>query len=220
MGIKSNLGEILGSLPIGVKLIAVSKTKPIELILEAYECGQRHFAENKAQELSHKKNLLPNDIEWHMIGHLQSNKVKNIASFVSLIHSVDSLKLLEVINKEAVKNNRIINFLFQLYIATEETKYGLSLSEVESIINSNEYGSYSNVNLIGLMGMASFTDDVDVIRSEFAEIKKSFNYLKDNYFHNKPDFCELSIGMSSDFRIAIQYGSTMVRIGSSIFGIR
>jgi PLP dependent protein len=220
MGIKSNFDEILGSLPSGVKLIAVSKTKPIELIMEAYTCGQRQFAENKAQELSHKKNLLPNDIDWHMIGHLQSNKVKYISSFVSLIHSVDSLKLLEVINKEAIKNNRIIHFLFQLFIAKEETKFGLTLSEVESILNGEEFKTLSNVNLVGLMGMASFTDDINVIRSEFNDIKKSFDYLKSYYFPAKADFCELSIGMSSDFKIAIEYGSTMVRIGSSLFGTR
>jgi pyridoxal phosphate enzyme (YggS family) len=220
MAIKSNIEELLKSVPAKVRLVAVSKTRPVEDILEAYYSGQRIFAENKAQELALKYEKLPKDIEWHMIGHLQTNKVKYIAPFVSLIHAVDSLKLLEVINKEAIKNKRIINFMFQLHIAKEETKFGLSCAELEQIIDSKEFQSLANVGLVGLMGMATFTDDAELIRSEFLEIKSCFDKLKNEYFCNNPEFCELSIGMSSDYKIAIEAGSTMVRIGTSIFGYR
>jgi PLP dependent protein len=220
MSIASNLYQLIKIIPKQVKLVAVSKTKPVEDILEAYACGQRVFAENKALEMAGKYAQLPKDIDWHMIGHLQTNKVKYIAPFVKLIHSVDSLKLLEVINKEAVKSNRIINYMFQMYIAKEESKFGLDFSELEGILQSQEFKSYSNVCLVGLMGMATFTDNEETIRSEFSEIKKYFDSLKSNYFLNNHEFSELSIGMSSDFKIAIEAGSTMVRIGSSIFGNR
>ncbi len=220
MGIKSNIENLRASLPSYVKLAAVSKTRPIEDILEAYQCGQRIFAENKAQELAQKHNLLPLDIEWHLIGHLQTNKVKYIAPFVRLIHSIDSLKLLEAINKEAIKNDRIINYMFQIHIAKEETKFGLSFSELEIILNCEEFNSLSNVCLVGLMGMATYTDDTGLIRSEFLEMKTYFDLIKKRYYSNKPEFCELSIGMSSDYQIAVEEGSTMVRIGSSIFGNR
>jgi len=220
MSITSNLKELIGSLPANVKLIAVSKTKPVSDILEAYACGQRIFAENKVQEMSQKHLQLPKDIEWHMIGHLQTNKVKYISSFVSLIHSVDSIKLLEVINKEAKRNNRIIKYLFQIHIAKEESKFGLNLDELKIILKSKEFKSFSNVSLLGLMGMATFTDNEDVIRSEFEEIKKCFDLIKNEFLPFSQEFCELSIGMSSDYKIAIDLGSTMVRIGSFIFGER
>jgi len=220
LGIKSNIENLRASLPANVKLAAVSKTRPVEDIMVAYQCGQRIFAENKAQELANKHNLLPLDIEWHLIGHLQTNKVKYIAPFVRLVQSVDSLKLLETINKEAIKNDRIINYMFQMHIAKEETKFGLSLIELEKILDCEEFKSLSNVSLVGLMGMATYTDNTALIRSEFLEIKTYFDTVKKKYYSNKPEFCELSIGMSSDYQIAIEEGSTMVRIGSSIFGNR
>ncbi len=220
MSIKSNIKELLNSIPPAIKLVAVSKTRPVGDILDAYHCGQRIFAENKAQEMAIKYDQLPKDIEWHMIGHLQTNKVKFIAPFIGLIHSVDSLKLLEVINKEALKNRRIIKYLFQIHIAKEEAKFGLSFSELEAILNSSEFQSLSNVCLVGLMGMATFTHDEDIIRSEFLVIKNYFDLIKQKYFSNELSFCELSIGMSSDYKIAIETGSTLVRIGTSIFGIR
>jgi len=220
MDIKSNLEELINTLPSQVKLVAVSKTKPIGDILEAYACGQKVFAENKVKEMEQKYHQMPKDIEWHMIGHLQTNKVKYIAPFVSVIQSVDSLNLLSVINKEAIKNNRIINFMFQMHIAQEETKFGLDFSELDAILNSSEYKNLSDVSLVGLMGMATYTNDIEIIRSEFNEIKNCFDLIKSKYFSNNPNFCELSIGMSSDYKIAIEAGSTMVRIGSSIFGTR
>ena len=177
MSIQSNLKEIVESLPSNVKLVAVSKTRPIGDILKAHAIGQKIFAENKAQEMLQKYTQLPKDIDWHMIGHLQTNKVKYIAPFVKLIHSVDSIKLLEVINKEAIKHNRIINFLFQMYIAREETKFGLDLSELESIIQNNELKNLSNVCLVGLMGMATNTDNDEIIRSEFNELKNSYELI-------------------------------------------
>jgi PLP dependent protein len=220
MSITTNLKELNNSLPINVKLVAVSKTKPISDILEAYTCGQRIFAENKAQEMSQKYLQLPKDIEWHMIGHLQTNKVKYIAPIASLIHSVDSFKLLDAINKEAFRNKRIIKYLFQMHIAKEETKFGLSIDELKDILKSNEFKNFSNISLAGLMGMATFTDNEEIIRSEFDTIKKYFDLIKKEFYPNSPEFCELSIGMSSDYKIAIDAGSTMVRIGSSIFGER
>ncbi|MFN8254774.1 MAG: YggS family pyridoxal phosphate-dependent enzyme [Bacteroidales bacterium] len=215
-----NLEKIKNTVPGSVKILAVSKTKPVEIILEAYNCGQRLFAENKVQELELKFQQLPEDIEWHMIGHLQTNKVKYIAPFVKMIHSVDSLKLLEVINKEAIKNKRSIPFLFQMYIASEESKFGLSIEELENILQSSEYKEFKNIIPSGLMGMASFTSNEALIKKEFAQIKHQFDYLKDKYFKFNPEFCELSIGMSADYHLAVEYGSTIVRIGSSIFGSR
>lgn len=220
MDIASALKNIKSKLPPNVSLVAVSKTKPNDAIIAAYQTGHRIFGENKVQELVEKYEQLPKDIKWHFIGHLQTNKVKYIAPFISMIHAVDSLKLLKAINKEAGKNNRVIDFMFQLHIATEETKFGLSVVELDDLINSTEFKSFSNVNLRGLMGMATFTDNLKIINAEFASIKNNFDKLKSNYFKEKQDFSELSIGMSSDYEIALAQGSTMVRIGSTIFGSR
>ncbi|NJO89576.1 MAG: YggS family pyridoxal phosphate-dependent enzyme [Chloroflexia bacterium] len=220
MDIKSNILSIKSKLPKHVKLVAVSKTKPNEDILEAYQAGQKFFGENKVQDLEKKYAELPKDIQWHFIGHLQTNKVKYIAPFVSLIHAVDSLKLLNTISKEAVKNNRTIDYLFQLHIADEESKFGLSFEELEEIIISKEFKQLSNVNLIGLMGMATYTDDIEQIKKEFRGLKTYFDQIKQKYFVDKHDFNELSMGMSSDFEQAVEQGSTMVRIGSTIFGER
>lgn len=219
MGISNNIKLITTSIPKHVKLVAVSKTKPISDILEAYNAGQRKFGENKIQELVEKHEALPKDIEWHMIGHLQRNKVKYMASFVDLIHGVDSLKTLKEINKQGAKNNRVLNCLLQLKIAKEDTKFGLSFKDVEAILISEEFKQLSNVNIQGLMGMASFTEDETVIRTEFKTLKKYFNTLKK---HNSTNFNPtiISMGMSGDYQIAIEEGSTMVRVGSAIFGTR
>jgi pyridoxal phosphate enzyme (YggS family) len=219
VSIKSNLNTINNTLPAHVKLIAVSKTKPVSEILEAYNAGHRAFGENKIQEMAEKFEELPKDIEWHMIGHLQRNKVKYMSSFVHLIHGVDSLKTLKEINKQAIKNNRVINCLLQLKIAKEDTKFGLSFQEVEEILISEEFKSLSNVNIQGLMGMASFTDDEKIVRAEFKTLKNYFNNLK---IHNSTNFNPtiISMGMSGDYKIAIEEGSTMVRVGSAIFGTR
>lgn len=203
-----------------MKLVAVSKTHSVEEIMEAYQTGQRCFAENKAQELSAKQPLLPSDIEWHFIGHLQSNKVKYIAPFVSLIHSVDSLKLLQVIDKEASKNGRTISCLLQFHIAEEDTKFGLDIEEAEEILESKAYRELKNISIAGIMGMATFTDDYDQVRREFRHLKAIFDQLKGKYFAHDPAFREISMGMSDDYEIAVSEGSTLVRIGSSIFGAR
>lgn len=212
--------EITHSLPENCKLLVVSKTRSIETIMEAYLAGQRLFGENKVQELVQKHESLPPDIQWHMIGHLQTNKVKYIAPFIHTIQSVDSLKLLKVINNEAVKNNRIINFMFQLYIATEETKFGLSCNEIEEILQSSEFLALKNVLPTGLMGMASFTDNTMQVAKEFSSLGECFNYLRLKYFKDVLSFRELSMGMSSDYKIALEHGSTMIRLGSTIFGER
>lgn len=220
MSIAENLHRITKTLPSGVKLAAVSKTHSVEEIMEAYQTGQRCFAENKAQELSAKQPLLPSDIEWHFIGHLQSNKVKYIAPFVSLIHSVDSLKLLQVIDKEASKNGRTISCLLQFHIAEEDTKFGLDIEEAEEILESKAYRELKNISIAGIMGMATFTDDYDQLRREFRHLKAIFDQLKGKYFAHDPAFREISMGMSDDYEIAVSEGSTLVRIGSSIFGAR
>jgi PLP dependent protein len=220
MSIAENLQKIKSSLPSGVKLAAVSKTHPAEDILEAYATGHRCFAENKAQELASKYPLLPKDIEWHFIGHLQTNKVKYIAPFVHCIHSVDSLKLLQVINREAEKNERIIDCLLQFHIAGEDTKFGLSPEEAEGILKSGEYKDMKNIRITGVMGMATFTEDTVQIRKEFRQLRNYYNQLKENYFADDHGFCEISMGMSDDYLIAIEEGSTLVRVGSSIFGAR
>lgn len=207
-------------LPANVKLIAVSKLHTVDEIYTAYKAGQKIFGENKAQELSSKYPELPEDIEWHFIGHLQTNKVKYIAPFVSCIHSVDSYKLLMEINKYAKKNNSVINCLLQFYIATEESKFGFTLSEAVSLLNMPEYKELNNVKICGVMGMASFTDDNDLIRSEFKELKNIFDILKLDFFNENEAFKEISMGMSQDYQIAIEEGSTMVRIGTAIFGER
>ena len=218
--IVENLKEIAGSLPEGVKLVAVSKTKPVEAIEEAYEAGQRVFGENRVQELAEKYEILPKDIEWHMIGHLQTNKVKYMAAFVSLIHGVESLKLLETIDKEGRKHDRVIPCLLQFYIASEETKFGLDMEEAKALLESDDYRQMKNVKIVGVMGMATNTDDEGQVRREFHHLKESFDELKATYFAGNPEFKELSMGMSGDYRIAVEEGSTMVRVGSSIFGAR
>ncbi len=219
MSITENLKKIKDSLPDNITLVAVSKTKPIEDILEAYHVGQRVFGENKIQEMTEKQEVLPKDIEWHMIGHVQRNKVKYMASYVSLIHGVDSLKLLKEIDKQAKKYRRIIPCLLQVYIATEETKFGLAQDELLQLIHSEEFKSLQNIKIVGLMGMASFTTDTQKIQKEFQSLKNIFNYVKPYQLPNC-HFEKLSMGMSGDYPIAIECGSTMVRIGSSIFGER
>ncbi len=208
------------TLPASVQLIAVSKTKPNEDIIQAYQAGQRVFGENKVQEMADKYESLPKDIQWHLIGHLQTNKVKYIAPFVTLIHAVDSLKLLKEINKEAKKNNRVIDCLLQFFIASEETKFGLTFEEATEILESKEFIEMENVRIVGLMGMASFVEDEDQIRDEFRTLYNYFQVIKSHHFKFNADFKELSMGMSGDYAIAIEEGSTMVRIGSSIFGGR
>lgn len=208
-----------------VTLVAVSKKKPVDDIKDAYKQGQSHFGENYVQELVEKQPQLPDDINWHYIGHLQSNKVKYIAPFVHLIHAVDSFKLLKEINKQAVKNNRTIDVLLQLHIADEDTKHGLQKEELIEMLEMLERYEASkedlqNVRVCGLMGMATFTDDTEQIRKEFKELKNFFTFIKDSYFTGKPWFKECSMGMSGDYNIAIEEGSTMVRIGSMIFGER
>lgn len=218
--IAKELELIKGSIPRSVTLVAVSKTKPLELLKEAYAAGQRHFGENRVQELEEKYNALPKDICWHMIGHLQSKKVKTIAPFVHLIHGVDSFKLLAEINKQALKNNRTIDCLLQFFIAQEETKFGFDLDEALEMLGSNEFAALKNIRLVGIMGMATFTDDTDQIRTEFKTLASYFDQLKSTHFSNEPSFKEISMGMSGDYAIAIEEGSTMVRIGSAIFGGR
>lgn len=218
MSIRQNIENIKSKLPEHVKLVAVSKTQPNEYILEAYNSGHKIFGENKVQEIVKKYNDLPNDIEWHFIGHLQTNKVKHIAPFVHLIHSIDSLKLLKEVNKEAIKNERIISCLLQFHIADEETKFGLSLEKAQQILNSAEFVSMRNIKISGVMGMATFTEDGKQVISEFKMLKYIFNTLKNEYFPNSKNFCEISMGMSHDFSFALNEGSTIIRIGSKVFG--
>lgn len=220
MSIKENLLKIQEQIPENVRLVAVSKTHPNEAILEAYACGQRVFGENKVQELCEKQESLPKDIEWHLIGHLQTNKVKFVAPFVSLIHAVDSLKLLKEINKEAKKHQRVISVLLQFHIAQEETKFGLNFDEATELLTNSDYLEMENVNIIGLMGMASFTSDSEQVSKEFRTLANYFQMIKSHYFKFNPEFKEISMGMSGDFLFAIQEGSTIVRVGSSIFGER
>lgn len=207
-------------LPEHVQLIAVSKTKPAADIIEAYQAGQRAFGENKVQEMVDKHAELPKDIEWHLIGHLQTNKVKYIAPFVHLIHAVDSLKLLREINKEALKNDRVIDCLLQFHIASEETKFGLTFEEATELLESDEFIALENVRIAGVMGMASFTEDKEQVSDEFRTLYNYFQIIKSHHFRFNPDFREISMGMSGDYRIAVEEGSTMVRIGSTIFGGR
>ena len=220
MIIAKNLDHIKKKIPESVKLVAVSKTQSVEIIREAYETGQRIFGENKVQELVSKYEQLPKDIEWHMIGHLQSNKVKLIAPFVHLVHGVDSLKLLRVINQEGIKHNRVILCLLQIKIAQEETKYGLSENEAEVLLSDNEVSIFKNIRIIGLMGMATYTDDTSIIRNEFRNLSAIFSRLQKKHFSLDTDFKELSMGMSHDYPIAIEEGATYIRVGSSIFGER
>lgn len=216
MSIKDNLTSIKNELPKGVTLVAVSKTKPNEDILEAYGAGHRIFGENKVQEMVAKWEELPKDIEWHMIGHVQRNKVKYMAEFVSLIHGVDSLKLLKEIDKQAKKHERVIPCLLQIHIAEEDTKFGLDDSELSALLQSEAFKAMENVKIVGLMGMATFTQNENQVRKEFAHLKSIFDQLQQKL----PEISILSMGMSGDYKIAILEGSTMVRIGSSIFGER
>ena len=212
--------EIRASLPAGTRLVAVSKFKPAEDISALYQHGQRVFGENHAQEMRDKHAQLPQDIEWHFIGHLQTNKIKYIARYVSLIHSIDSFDLLKEVNKHAVKNGRVIPCLLQFHIADEETKFGFSLEECEEMLQNPEFQELKNVAIHGVMGMATFTDDQGQVRGEFHHLRQIFDKLKTDYFPQNPDFKELSMGMSEDYPIAVEEGSTLVRIGSAIFGPR
>lgn len=221
MSIANNLLKYKNELDArAVQLVAVSKYQDAEAVLEAYNAGQRVFGENIVQELVEKEAVLPKDIQWHLIGHLQTNKVKYIAPFITVIESVDSLKLLQEINKQALKNKRVIDCLLQVYIADEDTKFGLGFDEVIELLRSDEFKELNNVRIVGLMGIASNTDSEKRIRDEFEELKVLFDGIKLSYFRKEDSFKELSMGMSSDYKIAVEEGSTMVRIGSSIFGKR
>jgi pyridoxal phosphate enzyme (YggS family) len=219
MSIKENLHHIKSELPPHVTLVAVSKTKPVSDLMEAYHAGQRIFGENKIQEMMEKYEQMPKDIAWHMIGHVQRNKVKYMAPFVSLIHGVDNLKLLEDINKEALKNNRVIDCLIQIKIASEDSKFGMAPEEALRIIQSETFSELKNIKVVGVMGMATFTDDMEQIKNEFMLLKTTFDRFKTvESFNFKPEI--ISMGMSGDYKLAIACGSTMVRVGSSIFGNR
>ncbi len=219
MSIAENYLAIQSSLPKEVTLVVVSKTHPVEKIMEVYNAGHRIFGENKVQEMEEKYHQMPKDIQWHLIGHLQTNKVKFIAPFVHLIHSVDSLKLLQEINKQALKNNRFINCLLQIYIANEETKFGLSMDEAEQLMHSKEFTELKNICVTGVMGMATNTDDKEQIKNEFHSLTMFFDKIKP---HSTANFQLqiISMGMSSDYALAIEQGSTMIRVGSSVFGER
>src|SRR5690606_18359906 len=219
MIIQDNLKNFYSSLPENVTLVAVSKTKPITDLMEAYQAGQRVFGENKVQEMGEKQMQMPEDVRWHLIGHLQTNKVKYIAPFVELIHGVDSLKLLKEIDKQAKKHNRIINCLMQIYIAEEETKFGLSEQELFEIIHSEEFKKLENIKVVGLMGMATYTEIDHQIKKEFEYLKSLFDKCQQFNTYNF-QLTILSMGMSGDYQIAIESGSTMIRVGSSIFGNR
>jgi hypothetical protein len=216
MSIEKNLNSILKNLPESVTLVAVSKTKPISDLQQAYEKGQRIFGENRVQEMTEKWEKMPKDIEWHMIGHLQRNKVKYMAEYVSLVHGVDSPRLLKEINKQAKKCDRTIACLLQVHIAEEDSKFGFDEKELLELVENEEFKDYHHVKIVGLMGMATFTDNMDQVRREFKSLKLLYSKLENNY----KDFSILSMGMSGDYKVAIEEGSTMVRIGSSIFGSR
>jgi len=220
MGVVENLKVLKQQVPDEVTLVAVSKTKPDEMILDAYHAGHLDFGENKVQDLVSKWERLPKDIRWHMIGHLQSNKVKYLASFVHMIHGVDSLKLLGVINKEALKNDRVIDCMLQVHIAEEETKFGLTRDELFQLLKSETFGQLKNIRIRGVMGMATYTENSDQIRDEFRLLKRIFEELKASFFSSNTHFDQRSFGMSGDYRLAVEEGSTMVRIGSLIFGAR
>ena len=215
-----NLTEILNSIPKHVTLVAVSKTKPIENIQNLYDVGQRIFGENRVQELEEKHQALPKDIQWHLIGHLQRNKVKYIAPFVALIHSIDSERLLDEVNIQAKKNDRKIKVLLQFYIAQEETKFGFDIEETKELFTRKSPETFDSIEFCGVMGMASFSNDENQVRKEFKNLKVIFDQLKSTYFSNSPSFSEISMGMSGDYKLAIEEGSTMVRVGSSLFGKR
>ncbi len=220
MCVIERLEKIRKELPENVRLVAVSKTKPVEEIIKAYDAGQRVFGENKAQELIAKQPGLPPDIEWHFIGHLQRNKVKYLAPFVAMIESVDSLKLLKEINKEAAKAERVVPCLLQFHIASEETKFGLDPAEAGALLESEAYAAMKNVRICGVMGMATFTSREEIVRREFRQLKKYFEDIKAKYFADSDEFVEISMGMSGDYTIAVEEGSTNVRVGTAIFGAR
>lgn len=220
MSISENLNKIKSTLPAGVRLVAVSKTKPESDIMEAYNAGHRIFGENHAQEMKQKHADLPADIEWHFIGHLQTNKIKYIVDYVKLIHSIDSASLLQAVNKEAAKHGVVVDCLLQFFIATEETKFGMNIDEARQLLESDEFKAMQNVRICGVMGIGSLTDDKDQTNHEFAHLKQIFDTLKADYFAANDEFKEISMGMSGDYQLAISHGSTMVRVGSSIFGQR
>ncbi len=218
--IAENIASLKNELPQGVKLVAVSRTKPVSDILVAYKSGHRIFGENRVQELLSKKDLLPSDIEWHLIGHLQTNKVKYVVPFISMIHSVDSYKLIKTINYESEKANRVVDCLLQFHIASEETKYGFSMDEVIAMISTPEFSKLDSVKICGVMGIATFTDDENLIRKEFRYLADCFRELKRRYFPENDSFREISMGMSGDYKVAIEEGTTIIRLGSIIFGGR
>ena len=220
MSVAENLNKIKSTLPAGVRLVAVSKTKPESDIMEAYNAGHRIFGENHAQEMKQKHADLPADIEWHFIGHLQTNKIKYIVDYVKLIHSIDSANLLQAVNKEAAKHGVVVDCLLQFFIATEETKFGMNIDEARQLLESDEFKAMQNVRICGVMGIGSLTDDKDQTNREFAHLKQIFDTLKADYFAANDEFKEISMGMSGDYQLAIAHGSTMVRVGSSIFGQR
>ena len=218
--IRENLEKIRATVPEGVTLVAVSKTKPVSDVQEAYDAGQRVFGENHALEMRDKHEALPKDIQWHFIGHLQTNKIKYIIPFVTLIHSIDTANLLEAVNKEARKHDRVVDCLLQFHIAQEETKFGLALDEAKQLLESESFKQMESIRICGVMGMATFTDDEVEIRKEFKHLKAIFDTLKQDYFADQPQFKEISMGMSEDYPIAIEEGATLVRVGSKIFGPR
>ncbi|MBR5030557.1 MAG: YggS family pyridoxal phosphate-dependent enzyme [Muribaculaceae bacterium] len=220
MTIAQNIERITAQLPKGVKLVAVSKFHPIDKIMEAYDAGQRIFGENRAQELAAKAPQLPTDIEWHFIGHLQKNKVRMIMPWATTIQSIDSIELLQLVNKEAARINRHVNVLLQLHVAKEQTKSGFTIEEVLLAANEEAFNNLSNVTIAGVMAMATFTDDMDQVASEFETVHNTFLTLRDKHFADNPDFKEISMGMSDDWHVAVQHGATLVRIGTDIFGAR
>lgn len=220
MSVKENLLQVRKQVPDNVCLIAVSKTKPVEDIQEAYDCGQRVFGENKAQEMRDKHAVLPQDIQWHMIGHLQENKIKYIIPYVTMIHSIDSLKLLQEVNKKAMQCERVVDCLIEMDISHEASKFGMSMEELKELLNSEDFKSMGNVRICGLMGIGSITDDREKTRGEFRNLRNMFVDIKQEYFQDKEYFARISMGMSGDYDIAIEEGSTFVRIGSKIFGER
>lgn len=218
--VKENLQKILSEIPSDVQLVAVSKTKPNEMIQEAYDAGQRIFGENRAQELAEKAEALPKDIEWHMIGHLQRNKVKYIAPYVSMIHSIDSPRLLKEVNKQAEKCDRVIDVLLQFHIATEESKFGFSMEEVVDLLEDESFPAMENINIRGIMGMATFTENKEKVEEEFQALNNYFLVIQSRFFKFNEQFNIVSMGMTNDYKIAIEEGSNMIRIGSAIFGAR
>lgn len=220
MSVAEQITRLQKELPEGVKLLAISKYQPIEAIQEAYDAGQRMFGENHIQEMAAKAAVLPKDIQWHFTGHVQTNKIKYMAPFVSLVHAVDSFRLLREIDKHAAKHERCIDCLLQIHIAQEDTKYGLTVDECRQLLANEPWKELEHVRITGLMAMGSNTDDMEQVRHEFRQIKGLFDELKEKYFANEPSFCQLSEGMTDDYPIAIEEGSTIVRIGSMIFGER